>query len=159
MQTNTPDNSEVSPMNEPHRVLHSKKTSHRKARNLALQSLYEIDLTDHAPEDVIQSRIDDNDISIGTARFLTELVDGVLNQTETLDGIIRIHAPEWPVDQLAVVERNLLRLAIYELTFDKRTTAKALINEYVELAKQFGGDATPRFINGVLGTVMESVGE
>ncbi len=156
MQTDTPNSQEIA------RSAHLSsdgKTGHRKARNLALQALYEIDCTNHAPEEVIQMRIDDNTISVGTAHFLTELVDGVLERSNTLDGIIRIHAPEWPVDQLAIVERNLLRLAIYELTIGKQTTTSGIINEYVELAKQFGGDTTPRFINGVLGTVNESLGE
>lgn len=143
----------------PQQIASMEKTSYRKARNLALQALYELDCTDHLPEDVVQMRIEDSGINIKTAHFLTSLVSGVLERTSTLDNIIMIHAPEWPVDQLAVIDRNLLRLAIYELTIGKQMSVSATVNEYIEMAKQFGGDTTPRFINGVLGTVTESIGE
>jgi len=87
------------------------------------------------------------------SRFALELVDGVLTNKEAIDKTIRDTAPAFPLDQMAAVDRNILRLAIYELLIDNRVPMRAAINEAVELAKEFGGENSPRFINGVLGSV------
>ncbi len=127
--------------------------SRRKARNLALQALYEIDCASHATEDVVQARLLEQELDENTALFLRSIVYGVLEHRETLDGLIHEYAPEWPVNQMAIVDRNILRIAIYELVIDHSTPLKVAINEAVELAKTFGSDSAPRFINGVLGTL------
>jgi len=87
------------------------------------------------------------------SRFALELVNGVLANKETIDKTIRDTAPAFPLEQMAAVDRNILRLAIYELLIDNRVPMRAAINEAVELAKEFGGENSPRFINGVLGSV------
>ena len=85
--------------------------------------------------------------------FAEELVRGVIHHKEEIDQNIRRYAPAWPVEQISTVDRNILRLAIFEIIFDKKVPVKVAINEAVELAKGFGGDNSPRFINGVLGSV------
>jgi N utilization substance protein B len=128
----------------------------RGARTVALQVLYEVDSVGHHGEDVCERYVQENHLSTEAASFAIELVKGVLTSRERLDGIISEFAPSWPVAQLLVVDRNLLRLAIYELMLEKTTPPKAVINETVELAKLFGSENSFKFINGVLGTVMES---
>ncbi len=125
----------------------------RKARSMALQALYEIDCTSHPVEEVLRQRLGDDPLDQPTETFLCSLVGGVLEHRQTLDALIHEHAPEWPVDQMAVVDRNILRIAIYELIFSQHTPLKVAINEAVELAKIFGSDSAPRFVNGVLGTL------
>jgi N utilization substance protein B len=125
----------------------------RKARSMTLQALYEIDCTDHAIEEVIGSHIDDENLSTRDEQFFREFVCGVLKHKKRLDALIHRHAPEWPVSQMAIIDRNILRMAIYELAVSQNTPLKVAINEAVELAKVFGSDSTPRFINGVLGTL------
>ncbi len=126
----------------------------RKARGLALQALYEIDSAGHAPIAVMDARLEDDPLDNEAAeQFLQDIVNGVLRFQSDLDVLIHEHAPEWPVPQMAVVDRNILRMAIYELAFRRDTPLKVAINEAVELAKLYGGDSAARFINGVLGTL------
>jgi N utilization substance protein B len=125
----------------------------RKARSMTLQALYEIDCTDHPIEEVISSHINDENLSKRDEQFFREFVLGVLEHQKRLDALIHRHAPEWPVSQMAIIDRNILRMAIYELAVSQSTPLKVAINEAVELAKVFGSDSTPRFINGVLGTL------
>ena len=135
----------------------------RKARTLALQALYEIDCTSHAAEQVLAERLDDErqederldrpPLDDETGRFAQRIVHGVLAHGARLDQLIHQHAPEWPLDQMAVVDRNILRMAIWEFAVDRSTPIKVAINEAVELAKQFGSDSAPRFVNGVLGAL------
>jgi N utilization substance protein B len=132
------------------------KRERRRARALALQALYEIDLTDHAPEAVIARHVDETpQLSADGAAFLRDLVRGVRQHAPALDVWIARSAPEWPVEQLAVVDRNVLRLCLWEFAVSAETPTKVAINEAVELAKLFGSDSAPRFINGVLGTLSE----
>jgi N utilization substance protein B len=133
----------------------------RHARQLALQALFEMDVTGHQAGAVIAERLADrggsegNEFSQGEP-FLRWLVSGVLKHRAELDALIQRYAPEWPVDQLAVVDRNILRLALFELgCHDADTPPKVVINEAVELGKTFGGDSSPRFINGVLGSALD----
>jgi N utilization substance protein B len=126
----------------------------RKARSIALQVLYEIDSADHRPDRVLNTRLGDEPLGDEKAEaFLREMVFGVLQNRDKLDNLIHEHAPEWPVDQMAIVDRNILRMAIFELAVPSETPLKVAINEAVELAKTYGSDSAPRFINGVLGTL------
>jgi len=132
------------------------KRERRKARTLALQTLYEVDSVGHSAEAVIARHIDENS-ALGDegVAFLRQLVLGTLQLSAGLDRLIAASAPEWPVNELAVIDRNILRLAIWEFAFSGETPLKVAINEAVELAKLFGSDSAPRFINGVLGTLAE----
>lgn len=125
----------------------------RKTRTLALQSLYEIDCTTHTAADVLARYVTQKALTPDAASFLHALVMGVLAQRETLDTLIHQHAPEWPVDQISVVDRNILRIAIFEMTSIPETPLKVAINEAVELAKTYGSASAARFVNGVLGAV------
>jgi transcription antitermination protein NusB len=125
----------------------------RKAREAALQALYEVDLTEHPSEGAISAVLDDLKLTGEAADFARKLVNGVVNNKSRIDDRIREFASAWPLDQMAVVDRNILRLAIYELLIDNEVPVKAAINEAVELAKSFGSDSSPRFVNGVLSSV------
>jgi len=125
----------------------------RKARELALQALFEIDLAGHASSEVLSRTIETSNLSPEGAAFTCELLEGVVQNREKIDAQIRRFAPAWPLDQMAVVDRNILRLAIYELLHNNKVPVKVAINEAVELAKSFGADSSPRFINGVLSSI------
>ncbi len=127
----------------------------RQAREIALQALYEMDCTDHSPDTALAHLIEEHHPSAQTIEFATTLVRGVRECRHQLDQIIAKHAPEWPVDQLAAVDRNILRIALYELHHVDDVPIKVAINEAVELAKTFGSDTAPRFVNGVLGAFMQ----
>ncbi len=125
----------------------------RLARVLALQTLFEVDSSGHLPDDVLARHLEENALATEGVEFARALVFGVLAHTGELDGIIAAAAPNWPMDQMAKVDKNVLRLALEELLFDTEVPLKAAINEAVELGKRFGSDSSSRFINGVLGTV------
>jgi N utilization substance protein B len=125
----------------------------RKARVLALQALFERDTVGHAPEEVVSRLQEETAAARDAAAFGRELVDGVLKNKDAIDATIHKLAPAWPLDQIAVVDRNILRLAIYEILIDNKVPMRAAINEAVELAKTYGGENSPRFVNGVLGAV------
>ena len=125
----------------------------RQARILALQALYEIDSTRHPAGTVLDQRLAEDPLPAEGEAFARELVTGVMKHQARLDELIQHYAPEWPVDQMAVVDRNVLRIAIYEFSISKATPIKVAINEAVELAKLFGSDSAPRFVNGVLGAL------
>ncbi len=126
----------------------------RQARAVALQALFEIDSVGHNREQVISRRIEDEALSEEGAAFAQLLVQGVMDHQDQLDTIIKKHAPEWPVDQLAIIDRNILRMALFELQHAADVPIKVAINEAVELAKVFGSDTAPRFVNGVLGAFL-----
>ena len=125
----------------------------RKARGTALQALYEIDSAGHETEVVLSRFLDEEEISEENKAFIHELVNKVIQNKEQIDHNIQRFAPAWPVKQLPVIDRNILRLAISEILFDNKVSVKVAINEAVELAKKFGSDNSPKFINGVLGSV------
>jgi N utilization substance protein B len=125
----------------------------RKARALALQALYEIDSVGHEAGEVVTRLLASEALPEENAAFTRELVSGVIQNRETIDQNIRRFAPAWPIEQIPVIDRNILRLAIFELLFDNRVPVKVAINEAVELAKRFGSDSSPKFVNGVLGSV------
>jgi N utilization substance protein B len=125
----------------------------RKARILALQALFERDTVGHPPQDVVDRLQQETAGAAGAATFSRQLVEGVIQNRKTIDETIRKLAPAWPIEQIAVVDRNILRLAIYEILIDNKVPMRAAINEAVELAKIYGGENSPKFINGVLGAV------
>ncbi len=125
----------------------------RKARTLAFMALYEADVAGHDPRRVLERLLAEEPLDEANARFAHDLVAGVQAHRAEIDRLIQRKAPAWPLEQLSPVDRNLLRLAIYEVLFDNRVPVRAAINEAVELAKKFGSDSSPRFVNGVLGSV------
>ena len=125
----------------------------RKARGLALQALYEIDSVGHEIMGVLTHLLAGEGLSVENDAFVRELVNGVIQNKEKIDLNIQNFAPAWPVEQIPVVDRNILRLAIFELLLNNKVPVKVAINEAVELAKTFGSDNSPKFVNGVLGSV------
>jgi N utilization substance protein B len=124
-----------------------------KARALALMALYERDVAGHDALVVLERLLAEEHLPQEAAQFARELVQGVVQHQERLDAVIRNKAPAWPLEQIPAVDRNILRLALYEMLIDNRVPIRAAINEAVELAKQFGSESSPRFVNGVLGSV------
>ena len=125
----------------------------RRARALALQALYEVDSVGHEVEGVLTRLLAQGGLSEENANFTRELVSGVIQNREKIDLNIQSLAPAWPLEQIPAVDRNILRLAIFEILLDNKVPVKVAINEAVELAKTFGGDNSSRFVNGVLGSV------
>ena len=124
-----------------------------KARMIALQALYEIDAVARKPEAVTERLLAEAELSAENSEFVRELVSGAVKNREEIDRNIHKYAPAWPVDQIAIIDRNILRLAIFEILFDNKVPIKVAVNEAVELAKTFGSDKSSKFVNGVLGTV------
>lgn len=132
-----------------------------RARWLALQVLYEYDMTGHPPGEILQSRLEDETaiqpIEDEVVAYCQLIVAGVVPLTAKLDEIIAQYATEWPLDQVAAIDRNVLRIALWEFAVQKSTPTKVAINEAVEAAKAFGSDSSPRFVNGVLGSLVGKV--
>jgi N utilization substance protein B len=131
-------------------------------RIVALQTLYEQDFRREVEdpgldlEDVLARNIARYEETIEDKAFIESLVHGVTDKETELDDIIRPVAPEWPIEQIARMDRVILRIGVYELLFEEGVPPKVVINEAVELAKAFGGDNSSKFINGVLGTVLRN---
>ena len=126
----------------------------RRTRALVMQALYESDTVEHSAVDVLDERLSEMGLSWRDAEFARKFLDGIFANAEEIDKIMSEFAPGWPISQMAVVDRNILRMAIYEIMLSQDTPPRVAVNEAVELAKAFGGDSAPRFINGVLGSVM-----
>jgi transcription antitermination protein NusB len=124
-----------------------------RARSIALQALYEIDITGHPPELVINERLSETPLEDNLSDFARNIVFGIQPLIKELDQIIAKHAPEWPLDQVATIDRNIMRIALWEIAVSNQTPLKVAINEAVELGKIFGSESTPRFVNGVLGSL------
>ena len=124
-----------------------------RARSIALQALYEIDIVGHLPEIVLTERFAETPFEDSLTDFARQIVLGVIPIVKELDAIIAKHAPEWPLDQVATIDRNILRIALWEIAVSNQTPIKVAINEAVELGKVFGSESTPRFVNGVLGSL------
>lgn len=133
--------------------------SRTRARCAALQALFEIDLTGHQPGFVLEQRIVDEKLDEKMSVFANQIVFGVLPLVKELDQFIAEHAPEWPLDQVATIDRNILRIALWEFAVNGETPVKVAINEAVDLAKRFGSDSSPRFVNGVLGGLAPRLNE
>ena len=125
----------------------------RKARVTAFQSLYEVDCTGHKAAETVARIVTGVDLSEANAVFVRSMVDGVIQNKEEIDRNIQGFAPTWPIEQISIVDRNILRLAIFEILLDNRVPVKVAINEAIELAKIFGSESSPKFVNGVLGSV------
>src|SRR5215510_1896292 len=130
-----------------------------RARALALQVLYEVDIANHPAADVFKSRLEDTPLTDELAEFARQIIFGILPMAHELDQLIAKYAPEWPLDQIAAIDRNILRMALWEFAVFHETPIKVAINEAVELAKQYGSDSAPRFVNGVLGSLAEHLHE
>lgn len=133
-----------------------------RARSLALQVLYEVDLTEHLPGVAYEQRLEElkaedqqPGFSPALAEFARQIIFGVLPLAGKLDETIARYAPEWPFDQIAAIDRNILRIATWEFAVSRETPIKVAINEAVELAKLYGADNAPRFVNGVLGSLAD----
>lgn len=124
-----------------------------RARSIALQALYEIDITGHPPELVLAERLSETPLEDNLSDFARKIVLGIQPLIHELDQIIARHAPEWPLDQVATIDRNIMRIALWEIAVSTQTPLKVAINEAVELGKIYGSDSTPRFVNGVLGSL------
>ncbi|HXF70006.1 MAG TPA: transcription antitermination factor NusB [Thermoflexus sp.] len=125
----------------------------RRARMVALQALYEIDLAGHPAGEVLSTRFQVEPLPAEAQAFVQEVVTGVLAHQAEIDRLIQRYAPAWPVSQMSVIDRNILRIAIFEFVIARRVSPAVAINEAVELGKIFGADSTPRFVNGVLGSI------
>jgi len=126
----------------------------RKARTIALQTLYELDCSAHKPKGILARLLEEKALPDEAADFARSLVNGALQNKKGIDDVIQKLAPAFPINQIASIDRNILRLAIFEILFDNRVPVKAAINEAVELAKSFGSDSSKKFVNGVLGSVV-----
>ncbi|MDP3785133.1 MAG: transcription antitermination factor NusB [bacterium] len=134
------------------------------ARSIAMQSLFQWDFNgrkEDRVDKIVKENVKEFAPGLDNSTFVEELVRGVLKNREKIDSIIEKAAPEWPLEQVAMVDRNILRLGLYELLFGNRgeVPPKVAINEAIELAKTFGSDSSGKFINGVLGTVYREIGE
>jgi N utilization substance protein B len=125
----------------------------RKARVIALQVLYEVDSVGHEMERALAPFLADGRLNEENSVFARHLTGGVLENKEEIDSYIKKFATAWPLEQISLVDRNILRLAIFEILLDNSVPIKVAINEAVELAKLFGSENSPRFVNGVLGSV------
>jgi len=125
----------------------------RQARVIALQTLYEYDTAHHDAEVIMQRHLEEQRSAPTVSTYAAQLVRGVLAHLDEIDAEIQSAAQEWPISQMAHIDKNILRVAIYEILFNNAVPAKAAINEAVELAKMFGSDTSSRFVNGVLGTI------
>ena len=148
-------------------------SSRHLLRSVAMQSLYEWDFESSLIENdnqkkkfnksgldkIVKNNIKEYGIGIENNDFVTELVNGVFKNMREIDSLIKKFAPEWPIEQIMIIDRNILRIGIYELMFSKRkdVPAKVAINESIELAKAFGGKSSGKFVNGVLGSLYEKM--
>lgn len=127
-------------------------------REVALQILFEVDITAHVLDTVLERWLEEEAFNIDGTLFLRRIVQGTWQHLPDIDAVINKAAPHWPLQQMPHVDKAILRIALYELLVmdhTDRTPVKAVINEAVELAKAFGGDNSSRFVNGVLGTVLD----
>jgi N utilization substance protein B len=124
-----------------------------KARTIALQALYEVDSAARPAETVVERLLARTTLPEETAAFVRELVTGTISNKDKIDSDIQKFAPAWPLEQMAMIDRNILRLAIFEILFDNKVPVKVAVSEAVELAKTFGSESSPKFVNGVLGSV------
>lgn len=130
-------------------------------RTIAVQTLYQWDFNDKK-EDILEVLKENKESfapEFNDGGFMEKLVKGVVEHLNQIDSLIVKFAPEWPLDQITIVDRNVLRIGIYELKYDSEIPAKVAINEAIELAKAFGGDSSGKFVNGVLGAVYKDMGE
>lgn len=138
--------------------------SRHLSRSIAMQSLYEWDFSGKKPgslEKIVAKNIEEFGPGLENQDFVWQLVNGVVKNITEIDKVIVSAAPEWPLEQITVVDRNVLRIGLYELLYENKEEVppKVAINEAIELAKTFGGESSGKFINGVLGTVFKQIEE
>lgn len=138
--------------------------SRHLSRSIVMQSLYEWDFQKRELKEIkkiVDKNINEFGPGLKDADFIWQLIDGIIENFQKIDEIIKKTAPEWPIDQINIIDRNILRIGLYELLFGDREEVppKVAINESIELAKMFGGETSGKFINGVLGTVYEEIKE
>jgi N utilization substance protein B len=131
----------------------------RKARIAALQALYELDCTKHKVKEALACLRAGEILAQEALSFSEELVKGVLQNKSELDALIKKFAPAFPIEQMSIIDRNILRLAIFEILFNNKTPFKVAINEAIELAKIFGSESSSRLVNGILGVVVSEHGK
>lgn len=131
----------------------------RKARIAALQMLYELDCTRHKVEETSARLRAGEALAQDAPGFSEELAKGVIEHKSELDALIGKFAPAFPLAQMSIIDRNILRLAIFEILFSDKTPLKVAINEAIELAKDFGSESSPRLVNGILGSITTERGE
>lgn len=131
------------------------------ARTIAVQTLYQWDFNNQTEnvEKIMTQNKESFAPEFDDGGFIKHLLNGITENKKEIDGLITKFAPEWPLDQITIVDRNVLRLGVYELKFDETIPAKVAINEAIELAKTFGGESSGKFVNGVLGAIFKEVGE
>jgi N utilization substance protein B len=136
-------------------------SSRHLSRSIAMQSLYEWDFYDKKADlkEIVERNIKEFGPGLKDTNFVWQLIDGVLDHLKEIDKIIEKAAPERPLDQIGIIERNVLRIGIFELLYAKKEEVppKVAINEAIELAKSFGGENSGKFVNGVLGTVFKQL--
>ena len=135
--------------------------SRHLSRSIAMQSLYEWDFSNQEKDlkKIVEKNINEFGPGLEDKSFVWQLITGIIQNLSNIDKIIEKAAPEWPIDQITIVDRNVLRLGLFELLYgDKQAVPpKVAINEAIELAKTFSGESSGRFINGVLGTVFQEI--
>ncbi len=136
--------------------------SRHLSRSIAMQSLYEWDFSGKKPdilEKIVEKNIREFGPGLQDKDFIWQLIKGVVSRISDIDRIIEKAAPEWPIDQITIIDRNVLRIGLYELLYGNKEEVppKVAINEAIELAKSFGGESSGKFINGVLGTVYKEI--
>lgn len=133
------------------------------ARTIAMQTLYQWDFEGRGeaadPLSILKHNKSEFAPSFNDSGFSEELVNGVTRNLEKIDTIIEKYAPEWPIEQITAVDRNILRIGVYELEFSLDIPPKVAINEAIELAKTFGGESSGKFVNGVLGSIYQNMKE
>jgi N utilization substance protein B len=128
-----------------------------QARELALKVLFQLESSEDDPDEVLRYHAAEGAATSDVAHFATQLVRGVIANQEKLDAILSATSEHWKLEQMAKVDRIVLRIAVYEITIDRHVPTKAAINESIELAKTFSGEEAGRFVNGILGRVAASV--
>lgn len=131
------------------------------ARTIAVQTLYQWDFNDQKEniDDILKNDKESFAPDFDDGGFIEHLVHGVIEHQAEIDGLIIKYAPEWPLEQITIIDRNVLRLGTFELKYDPNIPAKVAINEAIELAKNFGGESSGKFVNGVLGAIFKEIGE
>ncbi len=133
-------------------------STRHKARTIALQALYEVDSAARPAGTVVERLLAESKLSEENAVFARELVAGAIRHRDEIDRTIQKFAPAWPVEQIAMIDRNILRLAIFEILFDNKVPVKVAVSEAVVLAKTYGSESSAKFVNGVLGSVSALAG-
>ncbi len=138
--------------------------SRHLSRSIAMQSLYEWDFygkKEGALEDIVKRNLKEFGPGLESEDFTWQIINGVIGHLKDIDKVIEKAAPEWPLDQITIVDRNVLRIGLFELLYEDKEEVppKVAINEAIELAKSFGGENSGKFINGVLGTVYKEIKE